>query len=208
MRSPLFSIIADIVLQNIEEKALSTLMCVSFFYVKCVDDMAMSFSIFSKNLVYQEIAENNGFNFLEVSILLQNNRLSFDWYHKTIFSDRHLNFFSQLCEKRGTIISLIDRTFLLIFIFRHSISDAFKNIIKDVNVKLSFCSLNKLSRNITMHKDRFSNTSVNNVVYKINCICCNPSYVGQTSRKLQTRTKKYRNHRFSSLIGLLSSITD
>lgn len=78
-----------------------------------------------------------------------------------------------------------------------SISDNFKNYLnhyKDLGVRLLFCSLNKLSRFIKVHKDSLTSASAINIVYKINCNNCDASYVGQTDRKLQTRMNEHRNH--------------
>ena len=52
--------------------------------------------------------------FLDTTILIRNNQFVFNWYHKPTFSDRFLNFYSNHpISKKGTIFSLIDRTFLL-----------------------------------------------------------------------------------------------
>jgi len=41
--------------------------------------------------------------------------IEFDWFHEPIFSGRYLNFLSQhpLSQKRGTVINMVDRAFLL-----------------------------------------------------------------------------------------------
>jgi predicted GIY-YIG superfamily endonuclease len=164
-----------------------------------------------------------------------------------------LNFFSQhpVCQKRGTIIGLIDRVFhlsnpafhvknfeLIInilldnsypidFIFQtlrerikklinasnnseqpndmqntsvfftvpfvSSISEKFRGVTKDLNMRISYQSLNKLSRFIKVHKDPLPDSSKRNVVYKINCKSCDASYVGQTGRQLHTRISEHKN---------------
>ncbi|KAM0724705.1 hypothetical protein ACS0PU_009089 [Formica fusca] len=281
MGSPLSPIIADIVLQDLEEKALSTLTFIPSFYFRYVDDIAMTApfylmdytvnvfnSLHPKIQFTLEIADNDKLNFLDISILLINNRLLTDWFHKPTFSGRYLNFLSQhpTCQKRGTIIGLVDRAFLLShpqfhqknldfiikilldnnypldFIFQtifnrlkflitsrglptydvdvnnesvsyftipfvHTISHKFKNIIKDLDVRLSYCSLNKLSCFIKVHKDVLPSASCTNVIYMINCADCDASYVGQTGRRLQTRIGEHRNHiRRNSTVS--SVITD
>ncbi|EFN64476.1 hypothetical protein EAG_00153, partial [Camponotus floridanus] len=62
-----------------------------------------------------EIAENGCLNFLDVSIIINNNHIEFDWYRKPTFSGRLLNFFSHhpLSHKRGVVIGLTDRIFKL-----------------------------------------------------------------------------------------------
>jgi len=50
--------------------------------------------------------------FLDTTI--RNNRFVFDWYHKSTFSGRFLNFHSNhpISQKEGIIFSLIDKVFL------------------------------------------------------------------------------------------------
>ena len=188
-------------------------------------------------------------------MILVKYQIIFDWYRKPTFSGRFLNFFSQhpLCQKRGTIIGLVDRVFHLShpefheknfniiidillnnsypleFIFRilherlkalisksnnskenrekedtlsvpfftvpfiSNFSEKFRSITKDINVRLSYRSLNKLSSFIKTHKDSLPTQNKRNVVYKINCSSCEVSYVGQTGRQLHTRISEHKN---------------
>jgi len=81
-----------------------------------------------------EIAEDNKINFLDVTLISDNNFLIFDWYHKDTFSGRYLHFLSQhsLCQKRGTIIGLIDKVFRLSHPVYH-----YKNIKMAINILLN-----------------------------------------------------------------------
>jgi len=45
-----------------------------------------------------------------------------------------------------------------------------------------------------MHKDIFPTHSRSHVVYKINCLNCDASHVGQTKRILNIRVVEHRNH--------------
>ena len=74
-----------------------------------------------------------------------------------------------------------------------TLSKRFTDITKDLNVRISYFSLNKLNRYIKVHKDLLCDPSQSNVVYRINCEDCNASYVGQTGRQLHTRVKEHRN---------------
>jgi len=56
-----------------------------------------------------------------------------------------------------------------------SISDKFENIIKGLVSRVSFYSMNKLSRLIKAQKDSLPDSSKMNVVYKINCKDCDAS---------------------------------
>jgi len=128
MGSPLSPIIGDIVMQDIEKKALNTITFTPPFYYRFVDDIITAcpsnltdylltvFNSFNQRLQFTlEVEDNKSLNFLEISIISDNNKLHFDWYHKPTFSRRYLNFLSQHpdCQKRGTIIGLLDRAFLL-----------------------------------------------------------------------------------------------
>ena len=67
--------------------------------------------------------------------------------------------------------------------FISNFSEKFRSITKDINVRLSYRSLNKLSSFIKTHKDSLPTQNKRNVVYKINCSSCEVSYVGQTGRQ-------------------------
>lgn len=192
--------------------------------------------------------------FLDITLIVENNTVICNWFHKSTFSGRYLNFLSQhpFCQKKGTIIGLVDRCFMLshpkyhieniefiikillnngyplklifdtinqrlktlIYKLKHcvdksdeedrvtyfcvpyipSLTDKFKRITNDLNVKLAYCSINKLNKYIKTNKDPVPKLSNNNVVYKIDCKDCDASYVGQTGRKLSTRVSEHRNH--------------
>lgn len=107
MGSPLSPIIADIVLQDLESKALSILPFYVPFYIRYVDDIAMTappsffqkvlevFNSFHSRLQFtMEVGLNKRLNFLHVTIITREERFIFDWFHKPTFSSRYLNFFS------------------------------------------------------------------------------------------------------------------
>jgi len=64
-----------------------------------------------------------------------------------------------------------------------------------LNKNLAFLILNKLNCFIKVHKDPLPDEHKTNVVYRINCLDCNASYVGQTKRQLITRIKEHRSNR-------------
>jgi len=94
------------------------------FYFRYVDNIAMAvpsnsidnilniLNIFdSFCLRLQFILEIGGkkLNFLDVTMIIKNNFIEFDWYHKPTFSGKYLNFLSEhsLSPKRGTIINML-----------------------------------------------------------------------------------------------------
>jgi len=67
----------------------------------------------------------------------------------------------------------------------------FKNI---PTFKLAFFGINRLNKFIKVHKDPLPFLSRSNVVYKIKCLHCDASYVGQTRRLLKQRIEEHKNH--------------
>jgi len=53
-------------------------------------------------------------------------------------------------------------------------------------------SINKLNRFIKTGKDRLCKEDHCSMVYKINCLDWESSYIGQTKRKLKTRIKEHK----------------
>ena len=52
--------------------------------------------------------------------------------------------------------------------------------------------MNKMNTFIKTRKDPLLKDDYRGVVYKINCLNCESSYVGQTKRKLKTRIKEHK----------------
>lgn len=128
MGSPLSPIIADLVLQDLKEYALSRLTFTPPFYYRYVDDIATAappnqfdalltvFNSFHERLRFTlEIGDNDRLNFLVVSLIVEDNRIIFDWFHKSTYSGRYLNYHSKhhITQKRAVAFTLIDRAFLL-----------------------------------------------------------------------------------------------
>lgn len=76
-----------------------------------------------------------------------------------------------------------------------NLSDKISMIFRDLNRSPAFVIHNKLNIFIKLHKDNLS--KFKDVVYKLNCIDCNASYVGQTSKQLHTRLKKHKANQCS-----------
>jgi len=127
MGSPLSPIIAEIVLQDLERKALKLLNMEIPFYHRYVDDIALAaprqkineclnaFNSLHSRLQFTLETGGKRLNFLDVTIINNEGTIEFDWYKKPTFSGRVLNFLSHhpTSQKRGVIISMIDRVFLL-----------------------------------------------------------------------------------------------
>ncbi|XP_071638462.1 uncharacterized protein [Temnothorax longispinosus] len=127
MGSPLSPDLADLVLQDIETRAMRMFNFHIPFFFRYVDDIAMAipndtvdftlqtFNSFHPRLQFTIEIGDNKLNFLDTTIINNNGLIEFDWYHKPTFSGRYLNYYSchPSSQKRGTIIGLIDRAFLL-----------------------------------------------------------------------------------------------
>ncbi|XP_070170797.1 uncharacterized protein [Polyergus mexicanus] len=126
MGSPLSPIIADMVLQDLEKRAVATFPLALPFYFRCVDDIVLAVLSSELNFVLNtfnsshprlqftmEEGVDNRLNFLDITIIIKDSLIEFDWYHKPTFSGRYPNFGSQhpLCQKKGTINELTDRAF-------------------------------------------------------------------------------------------------
>ena len=57
---------------------------------------------------------------------------------------------------------------------------------------IAYKPMNKLNTFIKTGKDSLPKDDQCGVVYKINCLNCESSYVGQTKRKLKTRIKEHK----------------
>jgi len=220
-----------------------------------------AFNKFHPMLQFTLEVGGNHINFLDTTIILDDNKIKFDWYHKPTYSGRYLNYWSQhpMSQKRGTILSLVDRAFLLShpefhqknleFVIKNlslinndyplnvifkvmtdrvkslinrktlkqqkistdttneqqttkwftipyisTFSEKCRNVIADTSLKLSFHSLNKLSKFINVHKDPLPSLQKKNVVYKIHCNDYDASYVGQRGRLLKTSISEHQSH--------------
>lgn len=115
------------IIQDLENEILSIFdFDIPFFY-RYVDDIIMAISASKTDIVYKkfnfiycrlQFTLINGYrkiNFLDTTIIIENNKIKFDLYHKPTFSGRYLNFWSQhpLTHKKGLIFSLLDRVLLI-----------------------------------------------------------------------------------------------
>jgi len=127
MGSPLSPIIADFVMQDLENSVLSTVKFPIPIFYRYVDDILLAipeekidfifnkFSSFHPRLQFTLERGGDRINFLDTTVILEKNRIKIDWYHKPTFSGRLLNYWSHcpLSQKRGVIMGLADRAFLL-----------------------------------------------------------------------------------------------
>ncbi|KYN08288.1 hypothetical protein ALC62_00718, partial [Cyphomyrmex costatus] len=77
--------------------------------------------------------------------------------------------------------------------YHNNVSEKFKKIFGvDSEIKIAYKPINSLNQIIKLGKDKLDKFDNTNVVYKIDCLNCDRSYVGQTKRNLKTRIKGHR----------------
>jgi len=118
MGSPLSPVLADIVLQDIEEAALGRLPASLPFYYRYVNDILLAsppelfdlileiFNSFHDRLKFtMEIGRGGRISFLDVTLIVENRTIIFDLYKKPTNSGRYLNFYSNhpMTHKKGVI---------------------------------------------------------------------------------------------------------
>ena len=128
MGSPLSPILANMVLQDLEEEIITKNNIVLSFYFRYVDDILLAvhkesvdeflelFNTYHERLKFTvDYSDENGINFLDVKLMKQERKKIFDIYKKPTNSGRYLNFFSNypLIHKRGVIIGQLDRIIFL-----------------------------------------------------------------------------------------------
>ena len=72
------------------------------------------------------------------------------------------------------------------------VSEKFKKLSHVYGFNIAYKPMNKLNTFIKTGKDSLPKDDQCGVVYKINCLNCESSYVGQTKRKLKTRIKEHK----------------
>jgi len=128
MSSPLSPVLADVILQDIEESALGRLPASLSFYYRYVDNTLLAsppelfelileffFNSFHDRLKFtMEIGEGGRISFLDVTLIVENRIIIFDLYKKPTNSGRYLNFHSNhlMTHKKGVITSLFDLYYL------------------------------------------------------------------------------------------------
>lgn len=109
MGSPVSPVVAEIIMEYIEELALNKLNFDPKFYYRYVDDIIMCipadkidfvvsiFNSINNNIKFTVERENHGqISFLDLLIIHDNNTIKTNWYHKPTWSGRYISFTSNL----------------------------------------------------------------------------------------------------------------
>jgi len=130
-------------------------------------------------------------NFDCVIRVLLNNEYQLDLIFFTIRRRLH----SMINRKFHNRKELVKNSSYFVIPYVSTIAKKFIKYFKNISFcKLAFSCYDQLNKFIKVHKDTLPSLSRSNVVYKINCLNCDASYVGQTKRTLNTRVAEHRNH--------------
>lgn len=128
MGSSISSVVAQLVLEELEAKIISELKFNLPFYVRYVDDcltavphdqdeyiLKMFNSYHEKIRFTLEPEINNSINFLDMTVHHTNRKIETEWYTKATWSGRYLNYLSNhpMSQKRSVVIGLADRSIKL-----------------------------------------------------------------------------------------------
>jgi len=128
MGSPLSPIIANLVMQDLKEYIINNLNVRPILYYRYVDDIILSapenkiqnilkgFNGYHRRLKFTcETEVNRNLNFFDIILIIVNNKIITDWYHKKTSSGKYLSFYSNhpINHKVSTIYSTIDRAIKL-----------------------------------------------------------------------------------------------
>lgn len=157
MGSPVSPVIADLVMEVLEQNVLRTLMFKPAFYFRYVDDILFTvpvchlnetltrFNNFNQHIKFTvEVEKENQLAFLDVLLIRKHDgSLVTDWYHKQTWSGRYINFDSCLpfTYKRNTVLILAEKIFKL----SHSSLHA-----KNVDILVSTLVNNGYPKNIVL----------------------------------------------------------
>lgn len=123
MGSPILGAAAYIVMENLENETLNDINYPIPFYFWYIDDTLIcmpknkincilkTFNLIDKKLnCTLELSNDNKINFLDITLILENNRIITDWYRKPVWSGRFLNFASYhpIYNKIEVISGLVD----------------------------------------------------------------------------------------------------
>lgn len=128
MGSPISPVIANLVMEKLEQVSISKLSFELLFYKRYVDDIITfikpdqlqnvldTFNSFHERIQFtHEIEKDSCLSFLDVNIIRNGQKFITNWFHKSTWSGRYINYWSHhpIQHKIGLIKGLIDHAILL-----------------------------------------------------------------------------------------------
>ena len=207
MGSPVSVVVAEIVMQNIEESALSTCRQTIPLWLRYVDDTftavrhdeidAFHHHLNEQNTDIQftrEVEENGKLPFLDFSVSRDDNSLRTSVYRKPTDywtshpTTRHHTkpLLSGLLNDNATPTTTATIPYI------KGISETISRILQPFNIRVAHKPITTLRQLLTNIKDRDEPRNRQGAVYKINCSDCHASYIGETGRNLTTRLTEHK----------------
>ena len=232
MGSPISPIFADIVLADLEEYCLSLLDYKPVFYKRYFDDILTCvpidkihytlgiFNSYNPRLQFtHEIESNNNINFLDLTVIRNNNSLMHNWFRKPSNSNRFLNYNSNhtKSQKIGMVYNLVDRAILLANDCYHNENlDITKKLLLQNQYPLKFINFytkkrlntikyrNNASSGIDDNNHSYSIDFRKNLISKMPKVCI--PFVGKMYDNISRMLRKYNINTIPKIANQLGSI--
>lgn len=219
MGSSISSVIAQLVLEDLEETVIEKLNFSIPFFFRYVDDCITAvpnnhtqtilnkFNEYHKKLQFTlEVEDNKKINFLDITLHHLDKKILTEWYTKPTWSSRYLNFNSchPMTQKKSVIIGLADRVIELSDPeYREQNIKKAKLALQENDYPLNL--INKIFKN-RIHKYYNSSEKVHKPLdnNKKNSYLSLP-YINGLSQKLQNLFKKYKINVCHKAYNLLTS---
>ena len=97
----------------------------------------------------------------------------------------------QLCHRsQNTTSKNQEYTSTVVLPYVKCVSEAIRRVLLEVDIRVVFRPHTTLRQFLVLHEDAIDLEKKANVIYQIPCSLCSASYIGQTSRTLDTRLKE------------------
>ena len=142
-------------------------------------------------LLSNKIYHGDNLNIIKEYFILNN--------YPTKFIDKYIKKRTiEIYNKNNTTLnkmnSVLETKKIISIPFYEKISENVKRIISKHNINIIFRVDSKLNKIIKLGKDVLEKSEMSNVVYKLECISCDQTYVGQTKRLLNIRREENKNN--------------
>lgn len=148
---------------------------------------------FAKRVILLSHPKFHKENYLTIWKILKKNNYPSHLIKRIIGEVKHINFNST----RNPIppINGTNTTIYKAMTYIKNLSKGAKRKFQVINnLKLAFKPNLTLGSIYTNTKDKFQRKEISNIVYKVTCTDCNNVYIGQTSKKLDTRLKQHQQY--------------
>ena len=139
------------------QKCSTFILCV---HKKHIELIINTFNSYQNLQFTHELQKNNSINFLDMTLISNDNHIITNWFQKPIASGRFINYFSNhpLQQKRNIVYNLIDRAILLSHeSFRHTNLKTVEQLVINNDYPINF-----IDKNIKIRLNKIKYHSSNN----------------------------------------------